>query len=155
MAQFPAPLSRAESEYMLEQVNIGFARDGFGIWALETLADETFLGLTGLNVVRFTAPFTPAVEVGWRLLPDAWCHGYATEAAAASLDFGFGPAGLDEIVSFASKTNTRSIAVMERLHMHRDDNEDFEHPLMDKGHPLTPHVLYRIKREAWQASRPK
>jgi len=152
MAHFPAPLSRAESEFVLERIEAGFARDGFGIWALEMRSDRRFLGLTGLSTVPFAADFTPAVEVGWRLLPSAWGHGYATEAAAASLDYGFTHAGLAEIVSFASKTNERSIAVMERLNMRRDPSEDFEHPLIDAGHPLAPHVLYRITAEQWQAA---
>jgi RimJ/RimL family protein N-acetyltransferase len=152
MAQFPAPLSRAESEFVMERIEAGFERDGFGIWALETLSDRTFLGLTGLSTVPFAAHFTPAVEVGWRLLPSAWGHGYATEAAAASLDYGFNRAGLREIVSFASKTNTRSIAVMRRLDMHRDPSEDFEHPLINAGHPLAPHVLYRLTATEWQAA---
>jgi RimJ/RimL family protein N-acetyltransferase len=152
MAQFPAKLSRAESDYVLEQIELGFERDGFGIWAVEMLTDETFLGLAGLNLVRFAAPFTPAVEVGWRLLPEAWGHGYATEAATASLDFGFDEAGLEEIVSFASKTNGRSIAVMERLRLHRDPDGDFDHPLMPQGHALTPHALYRISATEWRGT---
>jgi ribosomal-protein-alanine N-acetyltransferase len=150
MAQFPAPLSRAESEFVLEQIEAGFDRDGFGIWALETLADETFLGLTGICRVPFAAAFTPAVEVGWRLLPDAWGHGYATEAASASLDYGFTTAGLEEIVSFASKTNPKSIAVMERLNMRHDTEGDFAHPLVDSESPLSPHALYRITKTEWQ-----
>jgi ribosomal-protein-alanine N-acetyltransferase len=154
MAQFPAPLSRAESEFVLEQIEVGFDRDGFGIWAVETLADTTFLGLTGISPVPFAAAFTPAVEVGWRLLPAAWGHGYATEAARASLDFGFGSAGLDEIVSFASASNQRSIAVMKRLNMRHEPGQDFDHPLMEKGHPLAPHVIYRITASAWATQRP-
>lgn len=149
MEQFPAPLSPAESAFVLEQIEDAFERNGFGIWALETLADDTFLGLTGLSVVPFEAHFTPAVEIGWRLLPQAWGHGYATEAAGAALDYGFGPAGLAEIISFASKTNAKSIAVMERLGMTHDRAGDFEHPLITPGHTLAPHVLYRISQAEW------
>jgi RimJ/RimL family protein N-acetyltransferase len=152
MAYFPAPLSRAESAFVMERIEAGFERDGYGIWALETRSDRTFLGLTGLSTVPFAAHFTPAVEVGWRLLPSAWGRGYATEAAAASLEYGFTQAGLGEIVSFASRTNARSVAVMARLQMHRDPGEDFDHPLIDAGHPLAPHVLYRITASEWQAS---
>lgn len=150
MEQFPAPLSRAESEFVLEQIEHGFERHGFGIWALETLADDRFIGLAGLSAVPFTAEFTPAVEVGWRLLPSAWGRGYATEAATASLDYGFGPGGLEAIVSFASASNTRSIAVMERLGMRRERAGDFNHPLMDADHPLAPHVLYRLSAGEWR-----
>jgi len=149
MAQFPAPLTRPESEFVLEQIELGFERDGFGIWALETLGGETFLGLTGLSTVPFDAHFTPAVEVGWRLLPPAWGHGYATEAATAALAYGFNEANLEEIVSFTSTTNKRSIAVMERLNMQRDAAGDFLHPLIDRDHPLAPHVLYRLPVQEW------
>jgi RimJ/RimL family protein N-acetyltransferase len=150
MAQFPAPLSRAESEFVLAQIEAGFERNGFGVWALETLDEEHFLGLAGLSVVPFAADFTPAVEVGWRLLPAAWGHGYATEAALAAFAFGFGAGKLEEIVSFASTSNTRSIAVMERLAMQRDAAGDFKHPLIDADHPLAPHVLYRLSAEEWR-----
>jgi RimJ/RimL family protein N-acetyltransferase len=151
MAQFPSALSPAESAFVLEQIEAGFERYGYGIWCLETRADETFLGLTGLSTVPFVEHFTPAVEVGWRLRPMAWGHGYATEAATAALDFGFGAAGLEQIVSFASKTNTRSLAVMERLGMERVEGGDFDHPLMEEGHPLAPHMLYRLGSQAWRA----
>jgi RimJ/RimL family protein N-acetyltransferase len=144
MEHFPAPLSRAESAFMLEQIEAGFERNGFGIWALELADSGTFIGFTGLSVVPFAAHFTPAVEVGWRLAEPAWGHGYATEAARAALGYGFGPAGLAEIVSFTAVSNTRSAAVMRRLGMHRDHAGDFDHPLLELDHPLRRHVLYRL-----------
>jgi len=150
MAQFPAVLTRTESEFVLEQIEAGFERNGFGIWCVERF-DGTFLGMTGLSVVPFEDHFTPAVEVGWRMLPDAWGHGYATEAARACLDFGFTELALAQIVSFASSGNERSIAVMERLGMHRDAAGDFVHPLLDPTHELAPHVLYRLSAEEWAA----
>ncbi len=152
MAQFPARLTRAESEFVLDQIELGFDAHGFGIWCVETLDDETFLGITGLSTVPFTEHFTPAVEIGWRLLPTAWGQGYATEAARAVLAHGFTESGLPEIVSFASKTNTRSIAVMARLNMHHDPDGDFLHPLMDESHPLAPHTLYRLSKAEWDAA---
>jgi ribosomal-protein-alanine N-acetyltransferase len=153
MAQFPAPLSRAESEFALEQIEAGFERNGFGLWALETTHDGTFIGLTGLSVVPFAAHFTPAVEVGWRLIEPAWGHGYATEAAGAALGFGFGQGRLSEIVAFTSATNERSIAVMERLGMSHDPHDDFDHPMIEAGHRLAPHLLYRVSRSAWLRAR--
>ena len=50
---------------------------------------------SGLHRVNAALPCAPAVEVGWRLHPDHWGHGYATEAATASLAYGFGEAGLE------------------------------------------------------------
>jgi RimJ/RimL family protein N-acetyltransferase len=97
------------------------------------------------------APFA-AVEVGWRLARAAWGAGYATEGARAALRFGFDTVGLDEIVSFTSPRNVRSWHVMEKIGMSRDPTDDFDHPRVPQGHPLRPHVLYRISRTTSDAS---
>jgi ribosomal-protein-alanine N-acetyltransferase len=86
------------------------------------------------------------VEVGWRLTREHWGRGYATEAAAAAMAFGFETAGLEEIVALTVPANIRSRRVMERLGMERDADDDFEHPRLPEGHPLRPHVLYRKRR---------
>lgn len=145
MEHFPAPLTRAESDALVDRLEAGFDVGPYGLWALERRADGAFLGFTGLLDVSFDAPFTPAVEVGWRLPAFAWGHGYASEAARASLAYGFDVLGLPEIVSFTAKRNTRSIAVMERIGMTRDPTGDFDHPRIAAGHPLRPHVLYRVR----------
>ena len=72
-----------------------------------------------------------------------WGRGYATEAAAASLRFGFEDAGLGEIVAFTTTLNTRSQAVMTRIGMRHDPAGDFDHPSVPEGSPLRRHVLYR------------
>ena len=92
------------------------------------------------------------MEVGWRLDARYWGRGYATEGARAALAYGFGVAGLDEIVSMTTVTNVRSIAVMERLGMHRAG--EFEHPHVPAGHALRPHVLYHLGSSALRADTP-
>jgi ribosomal-protein-alanine N-acetyltransferase len=144
MEFFPAPLTRTESDALVDSIEAHFERHGFGLWALEVKESGEFAGFTGLAVPSFEAPFTPAVEVGWRLARSAWGHGYATEAARASLAFGFERLGLEEVVSFTTVGNSRSRAVMERLGMSHDPADDFEHPLVAVGDPLRPHVLYRL-----------
>ncbi len=146
------PMSRADSDALADRIEAGFQANGFGLWAIEITATGEFVGFTGLSRPRFEAHFTPAVEVGWRLARTAWGHGYATEAARAALEYGFGPAGLDEIVSFTTKTNARSRAVMNRLGMTRDPADDFDHPMLVEDHPLRPHVLYRLARARWLSS---
>jgi RimJ/RimL family protein N-acetyltransferase len=146
MRHFPAPLSREESDAFADRIEAKFAADGWGLWALETRETGEFLGFTGLNVPRFEAHFTPAVEVGWRLARSGWGHGYASEAARAALDYGFDTLQLPEIVSFTIPANTRSRAVMERIGMTRDPAGDFDHPSLPPGHPIRAHVLYRIAR---------
>ncbi len=89
------------------------------------------------------SPALRVVEAGWRLHPDWWGHGYATEAAAASLHYGFTTGGLNDIVAFTAAVNLRSQAVMERIGMVREPDGDFDHPGVAEGSPLRRHVLYR------------
>jgi ribosomal-protein-alanine N-acetyltransferase len=146
MEHFPAMLSRAQSDELVARIERSFEVDGYGVWAVEVPGSLPFAGFVGLIAQRDpTYPFAPAVEVGWRLAREAWGRGIATEAARASLEFGFGQLGLREIVSFTTAGNERSRAVMERLGMVRDPAEDFLHPALEPGHPLAPHVLYRLR----------
>jgi ribosomal-protein-alanine N-acetyltransferase len=124
----------------------GLERDGIGPWALEERESGRFLGFTGLARPRFDAPFLPAIEIGWRLARDAWGQGFASEAARAASGHAFGTLGLAELVAFTTPQNARSRAVMERLGMGRDPADDFQHPSLPEGHPLRPHVLYRLSR---------
>ena len=150
MAHFARPLERAESDAFVDRIEARFEERGYGLWAVERRSDGAFLGFTGLAYHTFEAHFTPCVEVGWRLDVPAWGHGYATEAARESLRFGFEKADLDAIVSFATISNLRSARVMERIGLHRDPADDFEYPNLPPGHPLRPHLLYRLRREEFQ-----
>jgi RimJ/RimL family protein N-acetyltransferase len=154
MEHFPAPLTRAESDALVDRIVADLARQPFGLWAVETIDGGEFIGFVGLASWDFEAHFTPAVEVGWRLARSAWGHGYATEAAGASITHGFEAVGLDEIVSFTTPVNTRSQAVMARLGMIRDPADDFDHPRMPPGHPLCRHQLWRLPRERWAGDVP-
>lgn len=146
-------LDRRASDALVDRIEAHWAREGFGLWAVERLDTGLFIGFTGFARPSFEAHFTPAVEVGWRLAHAAWGHGFATEAGRAALEFGFETLGLAEIVSFTASGNVRSRAVMERLGMHRDPAEDFDHPRIAPGDPLRRHVLYRLGRADWEAAR--
>lgn len=144
MRHFPATLSRSESDVFLERIRADLAGRGFGWWAVEILGGAPFIGFVGLSVPRFEAHFTPCVEIGWRLAVEHQGHGYATEAARAVLDLGLGPLGLDEVVSYTPESNAASRRVMEKIGMSREEEDDFDHPLLPEGHRLRCHVLYRI-----------
>ena len=144
MEFFPGCLSRAESDEMADGIKKHFSEHGFGLWAIEVPNGAPFIGFAGLSIKRFPAPFTPCVEVGWRLAFEHWGSGFATEAARLALDYGFQTLALSEVVSYTSATNRRSRAVMERLGMRRDPADDFDHPALPEGHPLRRHVLYRL-----------
>ncbi len=147
------PLTRAESDAMVERIATSWATKGYGLWALEVIDGPEFIGYTGLWDALFEAPFTPAIEVGWRLARSAWGFGYATEAARASLAYGYATLDLPEVLSFTAAANLRSRAVMERIGMVRDPAGDFEHPKVPAGSPLRHHVLYRLTPEAVAQSR--
>jgi ribosomal-protein-alanine N-acetyltransferase len=144
MEHFQATLTRAESDAFVERIAACFAERGYGLWALEVLETGDFIGYAGLWPAAFDAPFTPAIEVGWRLAQHAWGHGYAPEAARASVADGFDRLGLAEIVSFTSTTNVNSQRVMQKIGMARDLAGDFDHPNVPAGDRLRRHVLYRL-----------
>lgn len=144
MRHFPKTLTRAESDAQAARIKSAMAARGWGFWAVECPGIAPFIGFTGLSVPGFDAPFTPCVEIGWRLARAYWGYGYACEAAGAALDYGFGTLGLAEIVAFTACGNARSTAVMRRLGMTHDRADDFLHPLLPEGHPVRPHVLFRI-----------
>ena len=144
MEHFPSTLTREESDAVAARLKAHIDTHGFGFWPLEVPGVAPFIGFAGLQHVSFNAPFVPAVEIGWRLAPQYWGVGYASEAARAALAHGFGPLGLSEIVSFTIPANARSQAVMRRIGMTRDEQGDFEHPRVPEGHPMRRHVLYRI-----------
>jgi 3-dehydroquinate dehydratase / shikimate dehydrogenase len=143
MEYFAARLSKAESDASADAIQNHIEQHGWGLWALDVPGVAPFAGFVGLSRPRFDAHFTPCVEVGWRLAPEFWGCGYATEGALAVLRFGFDVLRLDEIVSFTTERNLRSRRVMERLGMTHDPNDDFDHPGLASDHELRRHVLYR------------
>lgn len=147
MEHFPKPLTRAESDAMVDRIEAHFDAHGWGLWAAEVAASRAFIGFIGLWPPGFEAHFTPAVEVGWRLAQEAWGHGYAPEGARTAIRDGFERLGLTEIVSMTSVDNDRSRRVMEKLGMAHDPADDFDHPNLPPGHRLVRHVLYRLRRE--------
>jgi RimJ/RimL family protein N-acetyltransferase len=148
MRYFPAALDRVASDGFLDRMEALFQRQGFGLWALEEAATGRFLGFTGLNPMPPGVPGAGGMEVGWRLAAHAWHQGFATEAATAAVGVAFGGAGLAEIWSITAVSNEPSQAVMRRLGMTLQAY--FDHPRIKPGHPLRPHVAYRLGRPATQ-----
>ena len=142
MRYFPAPLDRAASDALAARADALFDEHGFGLWALELRSTGRFIGFTGLAPMPEGVPGSDGVEVGWRLAREFWGAGYASEAARASVRFGFDAAGLTEVNSITAVINGRSRAVMERIGMRQADF--FEHPRVLADSPLRPHVRYRL-----------
>lgn len=81
----------------------GFADEweqrGYGILSVFHRTTGTFLGRSGLHFW----PQLREVEVGWVVRREAWGNGYATEAGAAALDWGFREHGLPAIVAIIAR----------------------------------------------------
>lgn len=148
MKYFPSTLNRSESDALAEKCATLIAERGWGVWAAELLETREYLGIIGLHIPRADLPFSPCVEILWRLARSQWGHGYATEAARAALKVGFEQLNLKEIVSFAAVSNYRSRAVMERINM-IDTGKTFEHPDVPESSLLREHCWYKISRESW------
>ncbi len=152
MEYFPALLTVEESNGLATRMELIIAERGWGFWALEV--EGRFAGFVGLNEPGYPLPFSPCVEVGWRLAQEFWGRGYATEAATAALKFAFETLALTEVVSFTATQNLRSQSVMKRLNM-QNTGENFDHPNVPIGHRLREHVLYRIGRSEFSKKSPK
>lgn len=151
MAHFPATLSAAESDAMARVCQQRLAAQGWGFWAVQRRDTREFIGFVGLNRPQAALPFSPCVEIGWRLARAHWHQSFATEAAHEALRVGFEALDLPEIVAFTALANRPSQAVMHRLGMARDARGDFDHPAVPVGHVLRRHGLWRLPRAEWLA----
>ena len=118
------------------------ATGGWSEWAAELRDSGRIVGYIGLAEPHFLPEVMPTVEVGWRLDPEVWGRGLATEGARAALDDGFSNPALLEVVSIYQPQNAASGRVMARLGMRFD---------RDTWHP-TRHValrVYRLSRDDW------
>ncbi len=95
-------------------------------------------------------PMGRVVELGWALLPATWGRGYASEAAAAMLNWGFGALATPTIYAWTAAGNVRSQAVMRRIGMARAPGCDFDHPDLAADDPLRHHVDVAATRLQYQ-----
>jgi RimJ/RimL family protein N-acetyltransferase len=143
MKYFPRLLTAEESRQTMQRFQQGIEQRGWGLWAVQV--DGVFAGFTGLSEPKFSAHFTPCVEIGWRLRREYWGRGIAFAAAQQAVEHAFSVLCLDQLVSFTTATNLRSRKLMERLGFSHDPEDDFMHPSLEENHPLRNHVLYRKK----------
>ena len=142
MEFFPEPLSRQASDEMAKRIRSLIEQRCWGFWAVEVRGGAPFIGFVGLHVPAAMLPFSPCVEIGWRLAASHWGCGYASEAARGALQVAFEQLALPEVVAFTAAGNQRSRRVMERLGMQYSGG--FEHPGVAELSQLEGHGLYRL-----------
>ncbi len=150
MRFFEKKISLEQTIQSVEKMKACHKKYGYTFWAVENKKDQKFIGCIGIFMSEdYESPFTPGVEIGWRLDKPYWNKGYATEGAKKSLRIGFEDFKINEICAITVPTNLASRNVMEKLGMKRNPNEDFEHPKVSDNHPFKTHVLYRLKKQDW------
>jgi RimJ/RimL family protein N-acetyltransferase len=152
MEFMPNTLDAAQCDGLIARNARHFAQHGIGLWSLEVVGGQPFIGYAGLLRTPFAAPFTPCVELAWMLAWDFWGHGYAFEAARTVCERAFGDWGFEELVAFTVPANIRARRLMARLGMIHHEAEDFAHPRLPEGHPLRRHVLYRLTKTRWRSA---
>lgn len=115
------PFGSIEEAYTFLENYSHYNDYGFGRWAVIRKQDGAFLGWCGL---KFT-PESNEYDIGFRFFRKYWGNGYATQAAKACLDYGFGQLGLTTIVGRVMADNAASVKVLEKLGMNYVKNIDF------------------------------
>lgn len=151
MRYFPRILTPKQTLNFVKRINEHFEKHDYGLWAVEELDSNRFIGFIGLWEIPFEEDFTPGIEIGWRLAVEFWNKGYATEGARAVLDYAFTKLKLDKIYSFTSKINKVSIRVMEKIGLYPAG--EFNHPNLDPLNQLSRHVLFSSTYEEYHSGK--
>jgi RimJ/RimL family protein N-acetyltransferase len=136
--------SRQDTEDFLEDNIRRYSDPGIAVSAVVIAETGQLAGWAGLSIPTFLPEILPAVEVGWRLGEQYRGHGYATEAGAAWVAYGFEHLGLDRIVSIFQPDNVASGAVMRRLGFSFE--RETKHPKLG----VVVHV-FALTRDQWRA----
>lgn len=124
MRFFQKPLSREETQAMMDRMQRMFTEKGYCYFAVDLLETKELIGTIGLGWKTFESDFTPCVDIGWRIGKKWWNQGLATEGALACLSFAQ-QKQIPEVLSMASVGNTASIQVMTKIGMRYW--KDFDH----------------------------
>lgn len=155
MEFFPFRSDRQQADEMRRNLTNYISKSAYGFAAVELKKTGECVGFNGLfsNSDLQTFFSDEIVEIGWRLAPQFWGNGYASEAASKWLEYGFTTLDLNEIVSFSVWNNIPSFAVMEHIGMTPDPSRDFNNPKVPDSHPhLKRHLFYKISKDEWIAN---
>ena len=148
MRYFPSTTPRERSYEQAAFMRAELEANGYGWWVLEVKGEPGFSGIMAADDIRYTLPFKPLREIGWRLPFHRWNQGFATEAARALEKYAFETLRWPHIIAMTVAPNAPSRNVMAKLGMTYDPADDFVHPRVPEDSWLQPSVLYR-KSAPW------
>ena len=145
MKYFPQTLTKEKSDGAAQKFMQLLKERGWGFWAVEEKSLGKFIGYAGLHSPRTKFPFSPCVEIAWRMEDKYWENGYVLEAGKIIVDTAFKRIGLEELVYFSSVKNLKAEKVVQALGMQKEE-KSFNHPFVEIGDELSLHYLYKIQR---------
>jgi len=140
MKFFPSKPNRDETKKFIERMQNMYKKEQFCYFAVDLLKTKEFIGFIGLCKQTYKADFNPSIDIGWRLHPNFWYKGYATEGAKACLEYAFHQLNINKIIAVAPKINIPSITVMKKIGLQKV--KEFNHPLLKNNSRLQTCVLY-------------
>jgi RimJ/RimL family protein N-acetyltransferase len=131
------PYSREKCEGFIEACLATYERRGTGLLAVALKESGKVIGYCGFHFQ--TIDSKEEIEIGYRLHPEYWNRGLATEAAKRVQDFGFEKLGFDRMISIIEARNAASIRVAEKCGM------EYAKDALFKGR--VPVRIYAIERK--------
>lgn len=104
--------TKADAERIIRDIwFVEYEKYGYARYALVHKGDRRVIGFCGLKSI----PQEDIPEIGYRMLPEYWGQGLATESALAVLDYARNVLRLDKIFAEVVEENTASINVLEKI----------------------------------------
>jgi [ribosomal protein S5]-alanine N-acetyltransferase len=113
MRFYPQQFNRAAVAEWIERNRKRYAQDGHGLWAMILKKSDELIGDCGL--VRQHVDEVDETEIGYHVRRDMWGRGFATEAASACRDYGFGQLTRERLISLIRPENLQSRRVAEKV----------------------------------------
>ncbi|MEO0794253.1 MAG: GNAT family N-acetyltransferase [Verrucomicrobiota bacterium] len=118
------PYDRAKTQRFLEGCQIAYEERRTGLYAVVVKETDAVIGYCGFYYQM--VDYQEEVEIGYRLHPDYWSRGLATEAAAAIQDHGQRDFGYQRMISIIEAENVASIRVAEKCGLSFEKNSSFK-----------------------------
>ena len=142
MEFFPYVATPEQTNVFIKRMQTMFAKKGYCYFAVDRLDTGEFIGFIGLCYQENELEFSPYIDIGWRLNPQQWGNGFATEGARRCLTYAVNELQLTDIKSTAPLVNVKSIRVMEKIAMTK--KFEFIHPKLAGNTYLETCACYAI-----------
>ena len=113
MKYYPSPFTIKKTKTWIENNQLRYINDGYGLWAVCLKGTDQVIGDCGLTKQQVDGELE--VEIGYHINKNYWGKGYATEAATRCKEFGLNQLGVNKLISIIDPQNRQSIRVSEKI----------------------------------------